>query len=408
MSRWGRRSLAVALALGFGGVVASRPSRAAVAPGSDRDADRGPTDPLPPPGDSGRVPDPDPDPIPEPDPEPDPKPEPVPKPDPGQGRGRVEPDPLPDPLPDPAAQADEPRRWGAAPFGDLTTGSTATDIQLGGDLVIPPRCKDDGVACHGGRLGFRARFPVTTGSATGAGRATADALQGFSKSWRVGLVVDYLRDTTGTEGPAKLLLLTFAGEWGVGSFHYVPNAGPDDRRETKHSADVMARGLLYRHHPRRYRIAPQVILRYRRDWAGATPVGVVQAATAELPEITRDVTIDGPHANPVFAVTVPVLYSIQKGKRILPQLGFGPAVSYAARGKRQGYNPFNEELLVRLEHWLYWYPTGNEGLEGPKTNVRIGVTPFLDIRMRGRAAADTTTDVGALVEVKVGVRGYEY
>lgn len=365
-----------------------------------------PTEPLPPPptGEPPSLPEPDP----PREPEPDPEPEPVPTGDPGGGSGSGQPQGEPPAIPETPEEPDKPKTWGAAPFGDLTTGTSATNIELGGDILLPQKCREKNNACNGGRIGARARFPVVEGSATGAGRAGADALQGFSKSWRVGLVVDWIRDTTGMEGPAKFFMMTAAGEWGVQSFSYNPEAGDDSRLETKHSADFLLRALLYRYQPRRYRVAPQIIARYRRDWDGAKPVGIVQSAGEGLPDITRDLTIEGPNAAPVFAVTVPVLFSIQRGERVLPQLGFGPAVSYAARGKNRGYNPFNEEILVRLEHWVYWYPTGTEGLEGPKANVRIGAAPFLDIRMRGPGGSERTTNVGALIEVKVGVRGYEY
>ena len=385
----------------------------------DPDPPRDPNDPNdpnepkddhePPTGEPPRDPgddDPNPDPDPPREPEPEPEPEPIPTGDPGGGDGSGEPEP--EPTPGSEDDVPPPKKWGAAPFGDLTTGTSATNIEIGGDILLPDKCREKNNACNGGRIGARARFPVVEGSATGAGRAGADALQGFSKSWRVGLVVDWIRDTTGMDGPAKFFMMTAAGEWGVQSFSYNPDAGDESRLETKHSADFLLRALLYRYHPGRYRIAPQIIARYRRDWDGATPVGIVQSAGEGLPDITRDLTIEGPNAAPVFAVTVPVLYTIQKGERVLPQLGFGPAVSYAARGKNRGYNPFNEEILVRLEHWVYWYPTGTEGLEGPKANVRIGAAPFLDIRMRGRGGSDRTTNVGALIEVKVGVRGYEY
>ena len=395
--------------------VAAVPSAHASEPPPD-DPSNPPSEPEPPP------PEPEPEPPREPDPPPpEPVPDPPSEPDPPAPDPPAEPTRPPNggevggvtgqPSTEPDVSPTPPKRWGAAPFGDLKTSTAATNVTVGGDLVLKLRCKGDSNACNGGRLGFRARFPVTQGSATGTGRASADALQGFSKAWRVGLVTDYIRETTGMEGPAKFFMLSAAGEWGVQSFLYFPDADPNadsDQLETRHSVDFMLRALVYRHHPRKHRIAPQIIARYRRDWVGATPVGIVQEASEGLPDITRDLTIDGPEAGPVFAVTVPVIYSVQKGGAVLPQLGFGPTVSYAARGRSRGYNPFNEELLVRLEHWVYWYPTGSEGLEGPKTNVRIGAAPFLDIRLRGRDASDTTTNVGALIEVKVGVRGYEY
>ena len=114
-----------------------------------------------------------------------------------------------------------------------------------------------------------------------------------------------------------------------------------------------------------------------------------------------------------FTVTVPVLLSVHSGKgrfgNALSQLGFGPAVSYAVAGSDRGYNPFNDIHVLRFETWLYWYPVGKAGeLATSKPNVRMGVSPLLDVFIAGREEGQAVVDYGLLVEVKVGVRGYEY
>jgi hypothetical protein len=83
-------------------------------------------------------------------------------------------------------------------------------------------------------------------------------------------------------------------------------------------------------------------------------------------------------------------------------------VRWAAAGSVGGYNPFDRTHVIRGEFWLYWYPIGTEGLDVQKTNVRIGVSPFVDGFVAGRAPGQPATNAGALVEVKLGVRGYEY
>ncbi len=109
----------------------------------------------------------------------------------------------------------------------------------------------------------------------------------------------------------------------------------------------------------------------------------------------------------MFSVTVPVLFSIQRGKKLLQQLGFGPTVRYAAAGSDQSYNPFGGGQTLRGEAWLYWYPTGTEGLDLQKTNVRIGVAPWVDLHV-ARAPGQSLSSFGVLAEVRAGVRGYEY
>ena len=107
-------------------------------------------------------------------------------------------------------------------------------------------------------------------------------------------------------------------------------------------------------------------------------------------------------------VTLLVLFTIQRGKWILPQLGFGPTLRYAVSGRSGEINPFSRQQTLRGELWIYWYPVGRDGLELPKTNVRIGLAPYVDGILSGRTADDPRARFGALIEVKLGVRGYEY
>jgi hypothetical protein len=363
--------------------------------------DRGTTEPLPP--RDPRDP-PDPLPEPEPDPEPEPLPEPDPEPDP-------EPTPTPTPLPDDGSTPRAPGRdrLRGAPNVDIDVTGRSSTVSLGGDLIIAPKCKGDSFGCNGGRIGFQARFPVTQESPTGTSRASVDALGGFVSSWRVGLIGEYLRDATGMDGPAKVYMVGLDVDWGVQTFRYFPEADARQVKTTRHSIKGMFRFLAYIHQPRRYRIAPQFIARYDRNWAGANPVGiVVPAADDGAPDTTVDSVVAGPQTRPVMTFTLPVPFTIQRGKKVLPQLGFGPTVRYAVAGTPGGYNPFGGGHTVRGELWLYWFPTGQEGLDVQKTNVRIGVAPYMDAFVAGRAAGQPTTNFGALVEVRVGVRGYEY
>jgi hypothetical protein len=347
-----------------------------------------------------RAPEPEPEPEPRPE-EPDPLPEPEPMPEPPP---EVPPEPAPEPEPEPTDTSS--RRVTAAPFGELGVAHREAELKLGGDLVIAPKCRRGGPGCSGGRIGFAARFPVTETSTSGGGRNSVNALDGFAGGWRVGLIGDFIRDTTGATGPAKFWMLSLGIEWGVQTWHWFPDAGPDESSATRHSFDVLGRFLHYLHEPRRFRVAPQILVRYARDYAGARPVGVLQPAEGGAPEIAIDRVIDAPGARPAFIATAAALFSIQRG-RVMRQLGFGPALSWAAAGDRDGYDPFDAEHTMRLESWIYWYPAGASYLEGAKTNVRIGVAPYVDAFLR-RVEGTPQVVPGALLEVKIGVRGYEY
>lgn len=360
---------------------------AAVQPGLDPvpDPRDDPPDPLPEPG--GDLPDPGPSPEPEPQGE-----------EPAQ-EGPEEPPPNPSRPPD--------RRTRGAPNVDVDVSDKAASIDLGGDLIIKPRCNDKG-GCNGGRVGFVARFPVTALSPTAGQRATVDALNGFTSSWRLGLLGEYLRDATKMDGPAVMYLLTAGVDWGLKTFRYFPNARANPRVRNRHSASALLRFLAYVHKPRRSRVAPQLLVKYDRNWVGAPAVGVILPGLDPTePIFVPDQIVDGPQTRGVFSATLPVLFSIQRGK-VLPQLGFGPTVRFASAGSLSGYSPFGNSATARGEFWLYWYPTGNEGLELQKTNARIGVSPYLDLFVQGRDDDQPATNVGALIEVKVGVRGYEY
>jgi len=386
----------------------------------DPDPDPEPTDP--------NEPEPtDPDPPPEPtDPDPPPPPEPVPTegnpaPEPGTGGGDG------DGTVEPGGNGEEPggesESEGAAqvtpaPFAQLDVADRESELDLGGDLTVGPRCKDDRPdACDGFRVGLRLRLPVTQSSASGNGRAAIDSLNGFAGAWRVGGVFDWIRDVTpeDSDGASKFYMLSVQAAWGMQTFQFSPDAGASGpRKETRHSIHTLARFLAYVHPPRKTRVAPQLLVHYDRQWSSSDPVGVlVDDGDPATFSFTVPVIVDSPVTTPVFAVTVPVLVSVQSGKgragRVLSQLGFGPAVSYAAAGKGRGYTPFNDLHVLRFESWVYWYPLGKSAqLAATKPNARIGISPFVDVFVAGRAPGQPTVDFGVLAEVKVGVRGYEY
>lgn len=388
-----------------------------------------PNDPNPEPPDPNDPNPPDPDPPPEPpDPEPPPTPEPVPtegnpEPEPGDGDG----DGGGGGTNEPGGNGEEPEGNGddgsaadvtPAPFAQLDVADRESELDLGGDLTIGPLCKDDRPdACDNFRVGLRLRLPVTQSSTSGSGRAAIDSLNGFAGAWRVGGVFDWIRDVTPEDSDAasKFYMLSLQAGWGVQTFQFSPDAGATGpRKETRHSIHTLARFLAYVHPPRKTRVAPQVLVRYDRQWSSSDPVGVVvDDGNPDTFAFTVPVIIDSPVTTPVFAVTVPVLVSVQSGKgragKVLSQLGFGPAVSYAASGGSRGYTPFDDLHVLRFESWVYWYPLGKSAqLAATKPNARIGISPFVDVFVAGRDAGQPMVDFGVLAEVKVGVRGYEY
>lgn len=391
-----------------------------------------PTDPDPVDPDGNPIPpqppnNPDPDPVPEPDPpRQPPEPEPVPPPD-----------PTPPPDPPPEGEGDNDELFGEpespevrpAPYGDFDVADRGSELNVGGDLTIGPVCKDDELTdeqidsdepltfvCNSYRIGLRARLPVTQSSASGSGRAAVDSLSGFSGSWRVGGTFDWIRDVTSddSDAPAKFFQLGLEAAWGVQTFRFTPDGDADRRSQTRHSIQTKARFLAYVFPPKGTRIAPQVLVRYDRQWSDSDPVGVLlDDGDPDTPAFTVPRVIDAPVTTPSFAITVPVLVSAQGGKgkagKVLANLGFGPALSYASAGDARGYNPFNDLHMLRAETWLYWYPTGKAGsLVTSKSNVRIGVSPLFDVFLTGRQPGEPRFDYGVLAEIKVGVRGYEY
>ena len=65
--------------------------------------------------------------------------------------------------------------------------------------------------------------------------------------------------------------------------------------------------------------------------------------------------------------------------------------------------------VLRFESWVYWYPRGKAGpLAAGKPNVRMGISPFVDVFAAGRRPGDPAIDFGVLAEIKLGVRNYEY
>ncbi|MCA9708487.1 MAG: hypothetical protein KDK70_21740, partial [Myxococcales bacterium] len=299
MSAWLGVALAGALAAGTG-----------LAPDPNQPPDpNDPNDPNDPPPDPDPDPDPTPDPVPDPDPplepkppEPSPEPEPAPTPDPkgggGDGGGTVEPEPGGDGEPGGDADAGEVT---PAPFAQLDVADRGSEIDLGGDLTIGPLCRNEDrpFVCNNYRVGLRARLPITQSSASGTGRAAADSLNGFAGAWRIGGVFDWIHDATSedSESPSKFTMLSLQVGWGVQTFRYRPDGGLTDvrERETRHSVSVLGRFLAYVYPPRKTRVAPQVIVRYDRQWADADTVGVlVDDGDPSTPSFTVPTIIDRP------------------------------------------------------------------------------------------------------------------
>jgi hypothetical protein len=226
-------------------------------------------------------------------------------------------------------------------------------------------------------------------------------LDQYSRDWRVGGSVDYQYDWTQATGSAGYLRVGALGEWGVSRFGYTP-IGAAERHADEHSFAVEGRVLswLTRGAAGAWQYAPQLWIRYAREWKSAGKTGIVVPAEDPTMPATVDERVIGP---PVVKPGLGLRLSMPTylgGDRV--PLAVGPSLAYALLGQAGDFDPGARSGRVRAELWLYYFPFVRK-----LTNIRVGVAPFLDARTHGSDALEPYV-YGVLVQLRVGEAMLEY
>lgn len=231
-------------------------------------------------------------------------------------------------------------------------------------------------------------------------------------SWRVGLSVrkgfDFDRPPRESgEKPSFHWILYTAGlvEWGFQEYRWNPDGGSADRDVFRHSLAARLKLSAYIRAGQLW--APSVTIRYSLDWKEEEKIGIVIPGTGGLPSTVVDRRMDGPFAEPALTFRAYVYTDgiYRFGERDDPKghIALGPSIGYTFAGDRGSHgDPFNRKEVLRLELWLYYLPVSKT------IDLRIGVSPFLDLHTRGAPEDEDHYELGALLQVRVGAPIYEY
>lgn len=230
------------------------------------------------------------------------------------------------------------------------------------------------------------RLPLTTKS------DNVLQIDRFSSNWRGILAIQYTKDNTSDNGYIKRHSLVGQFEFGSSEFKYYPTGaktGELKNRENSFALELKYIGLFTRGEEHARQFSPQFRLRYSYDWKSANEVGVVNPPNSNNVVSTTNLIIDAPSVKPIFSPAFSLQY--YPGKT---SFSYSPTIYYDFTGKKGKNNPFDNLSRLRVECWVFYYPV-------MKGNVKIGITPFVNIRTAGTDDFNMF-EYGGMLTVKFG------
>lgn len=225
-------------------------------------------------------------------------------------------------------------------------------------------------------------------------------IDSHTDNWRIGCFIYKEWDTTRKEGPTNTYRLGIKGYWGYSKFKYFPNGGNLEDSQSQHSFSAAVNFGWFHTSGRSggLQISPQLKILYARDWEASDEIGIVIPGEGDSPSTVKDKIISPPKTIPkIFLQVAMPFYTGSK----LP-IGFGPSLGLIISGSDRDWFPKGAATRLRSEFWIYWFPIMKE-----KTNVRLGLAPFLDSRVGGSDELDKNV-YGVLLQMRIGVTLLEY
>ncbi len=214
----------------------------------------------------------------------------------------------------------------------------------------------------------------------------------YTSDWRIVLAAEIEKSVTKETGPSKEFRFGIQAEWGTKDFKYFANGNANDERsEEQHSFAVELKGMSFygKEGAGGQQLAPNLKIRYSRDWKEADKVGIVIPSNDDGPAVVKDMIIAPPSTYPRLSLAFALPYYPGKEKSII----YAPALYYDFIGELNKYSPFKGSARLRIEGWLFYYFDINS------KNVRIGVAPFLSIRTQGEDALEKI-EYGIMFQLK--------
>jgi hypothetical protein len=222
-----------------------------------------------------------------------------------------------------------------------------------------------------------------------------------STTWGAGLYIDYqlLEERSPDGRNMKDQWLASKLEWGLAAYEYFPGAGEQATKEMNHSFAAETNLIWHSTKVREkgsMRMAPQVKLRYSRQWAASDPVNMVIPGEGDTPASIRAVIVDAPRARPEFSIRGAMPISFPSWK----ELALSPSLTYSAGGEDNAILPTVQTGRLRGELFLHWFPVVQGG-------PRVGIGPFIDVKLHGEKGKDPI-EAGALLQLRMDTRFWEY
>jgi hypothetical protein len=215
-----------------------------------------------------------------------------------------------------------------------------------------------------------------------------------SESWKLVGSFDWNRDVTPEAGTAaRIYAASVSGEWGTERYAYHPGGG-DETARRRDSWGWEASGLLQLGDAG-YQVAPQLRVRYAREWQAAEQSGVVVPGTGGAPDTVKDMILDPPRVKTELSARLGLPLYLG----FLDSFAVAPYASYTF-GDGDDPTPDAYQRL-RGELWLYYFPVATP------PNVRLGMAGFLDWRARGTDDR-VAREYGLLVQLRFGVKLKDY
>lgn len=267
------------------------------------------------------------------------------------------------------------------PYANLVTSITDGMLEVGPELSW----KKDGSAFT---ITPKLRVPLTDK------KSNSLQIDRFTSTWRAVTSFQFSAINAAFGKPITAHYVTGQVEYGHSKFDYYPTG--KSNAESSVSKDSYAIELKYVGYSTAGKAeatqnSPQFRLRYAHEWIAADAVGVVNPPNANGVITTTDLIIYAPGLKPTFSPAFAWQFYSGKSK-----LSYTPALYYYFTGKSGQGNPFDKLNRLRLETWVFYYPTL------PKvSNLKIGISPFLSVRTKGIDAYNTC-EYGAVISLKFG------
>jgi len=163
-------------------------------------------------------------------------------------------------------------------------------------------------------------------------------------------------------------------EYGLSQFKYYPVTSINDQvKETRSSYafEVKVRGFYAAKRINATQYSPQFRFRYSRNANQPLPENIVNLPDSRGLTTTSNKVTDKAYSTNILSPAFALLYFPGDGN-----FSYAPAIFYDLIGPA-ATNPNSTVGRVRLEYGVYFYPLIKA------YNVRIGLTPFLNIRTNG-------------------------